>query len=1437
MQSQARGTAALFVLLGVLWGRPIAIAQNRLGDDAFARLARYELGQDSTFLRDLERAMLRADADSKRTLEIGALEVLQSPRATFAGREYAARMLARVGGEASLSALSSLLGHDELDEPARAALEQLAVPGVDQTLIAALDRLEGGPRRGVVRSLGRRGAQAAEPALARLLEDEEPETVRTAIVGLGQIAGVEATKALIDAPLGPEFADARHHAILLAAERLRGAGEVSTAVEIYRWVARSSDRCAVRVAALRGIARAQPAEAVAVIVALLKDQDPLVRRAGAQLVVRTNEADVIADLADELPSLPPAGRVTLLESLGVSPGAGGNAVLIDALDDSNALVRHAALGALERRATAAELAPLLERLLRSSDADRAALERAVARAASRAPPSSRRPLMEAAFRDGAPPSRASIARVLGHLHDATSLATLRGGFDDGDLQVRLASVQALADWPDAEPLEELLLLARSEEDAELRTAVYRGLARMLKMPSKRSSDATRRLHDQAMSEARAPEERAQVLASVASVHELWVLDFIEPHCENEATATAAVEALDRVEGVLAERVPHAAIGRAVQLAVPPDAQYQGGGTNALTDGRAGSLDCRDGLWQGFQADVEATIDLGSVTAIERVRTSFLEDTRSWIFLPRRITIAISEDGLQFRRVAAFETSAPVDHQAARKQGFGVRLDGERARYVRVSASSLGSCPAWHPGSGTPAWVFVDEIRVNPLFARPGPVAWTGWLGPRRNGTSPERGWNAVGRAEPLWSGHVGRGYSAVSVADGWLYTLGFDEEAGRDTVVCLNADTGEERWSHSYPAEILNNMHGGGTLTTPAIDGDVVYTTNRDGRLFKFRADDGEVLWERSLAEELGLARPQHGFPGSPIVLGNRLLLNLGGTTVFLDKGSGELIWRSEAYANEGSYSNPCPLVLDGRELVAVFNAGGLIVLDRSSGKEIQSSPWELPGQGFRSATPLAVGVRVFVSSAQGGGLFRFDGGTPTPEWTGRQMRSKVNACVPWDGHLYGFDESMLKCVALDGTERWRERGLGMGSLIASDGKLLILSSSGELIVADANPDEYVERSRTKVLDGGVCWTMPVLWDGRVYCRSSLGDLVCLDHRSENAPDHLPVAPSGAPPEAADLFVRHGVGSEALGAKTSMRLRGTLEVPGTRASSCDVVVERSLPNRWRLVATFGAAGKIQRGFDGEAGWRIDPVFGNSILEGPALREAAETGALHHDLEFRTRYSSMRTVGRKTFAGVDCWVVEAESVGGARRRFFFETEHGRLAGRDADGESMVVLADYREFDSVWIATRQTTLHPETGAEEVLRVASVEFDVVPDAAYERPPEARRMLMSRAEIEAMNDGLRTQHAALLGAYVGQLKGLGALRLEVVVEDGALALHVERLGTFRLRPPDQEGRWCFASGDDVCLQFVAGDDGTITAIRVNREGIVQLIPRVADGEVLNDG
>jgi len=35
-----------------------------------------------------------------------------------------------------------------------------------------------------------------------------------------------------------------------------------------------------------------------------------------------------------------------------------------------------------------------------------------------------------------------------------------------------------------------------------------------------------------------------------------------------------------------------------------------------------------------------------------------------------------------------------------------------ARYVRVRATNVGTCPTWHPGAGGKAWVFADEIVID-----------------------------------------------------------------------------------------------------------------------------------------------------------------------------------------------------------------------------------------------------------------------------------------------------------------------------------------------------------------------------------------------------------------------------------------------------------------------------------------------------------------------------------------------------------------------------------------------------------------------------------------------------------------------------------------------------------------------------------------------------
>jgi len=341
------------------------------------------------------------------------------------------------------------------------------------------------------------------------------------------------------------------------------------------------------------------------------------------------------------------------------------------------------------------------------------------------------------------------------------------------------------------------------------------------------------------------------------------------------------------------------------------------------------------------------------------------------------------------------------------------------------------------------------------------------------------------------------GYSAPSLSDGRLFTQGFDEEAELDRLVCLDARTGEEQWRYEWPAEQRANFHTGGTLTTPAIDGELVYASNRFGLLLCFQAEDGELLWDRNFAEELELAITFHGFSSSALVLADRIVLVFGGTTFAVDKETQEVLWKTKDYG-DGGYSNPVPFELRGRAGVAVLHGDGLYVFDVETGDELANHPWVPPGDGVNVCTPVVVGEQIFLSTgyAKGCTLVSFAEATgPKVQWENKVLRNHVSGCTLYEGHLYGFDESVLKCIGLDGKERWRVRGLGKGSVAVAGGRLIVLSSKGELVVADADPAEFRELSRKKVLDGGEYWTTPVLVGGRIYCRNSLGDLVCLDHR------------------------------------------------------------------------------------------------------------------------------------------------------------------------------------------------------------------------------------------------------------------------------------------------------------------------------------------------------
>ncbi|MBZ0269519.1 GH92 family glycosyl hydrolase [bacterium] len=150
----------------------------------------------------------------------------------------------------------------------------------------------------------------------------------------------------------------------------------------------------------------------------------------------------------------------------------------------------------------------------------------------------------------------------------------------------------------------------------------------------------------------------------------------------------------------------------VSLARPPAPQYSAGGPESLVDGLPGELDWRIGGWHGWENDdFEAVVDLRAPRSVHAVGAGFLQDVRSWIWMPSAVEIAISLDGASWTTLPAPGFAVAEEDYDVQRRELVAHAGGATARFVRVRATTVGTCPPWHPGAGGDAWIFVDEIVV------------------------------------------------------------------------------------------------------------------------------------------------------------------------------------------------------------------------------------------------------------------------------------------------------------------------------------------------------------------------------------------------------------------------------------------------------------------------------------------------------------------------------------------------------------------------------------------------------------------------------------------------------------------------------------------------------------------------------------------------------
>ncbi len=396
--------------------------------------------------------------------------------------------------------------------------------------------------------------------------------------------------------------------------------------------------------------------------------------------------------------------------------------------------------------------------------------------------------------------------------------------------------------------------------------------------------------------------------------------------------------------------------------------------------------------------------------------------------------------------------------------------------------------------------------------------WPQWRGPQRDGISRETGllktWPEDG-PKLIWQiDNVGDGYSTPAVVGDRMYLMS-NQGDENEFVKALSVKDGAEIWSVRVGKVGVNRgPQYPGARSTPTVDGKLLYALGSDGDLVCLERDSGNIRWQKNLRSDFGGRHGAWAYAESPLVDGEKLIVTPGGaegTLVALEKGTGEVIWKSQVPGgDEAGYASVIIVETGGVKQYVQFQQKGLVGIEANTGKFLwryektaQDSPANIP-------TPVAQDGMIYSASNRGGGgLVKLnvqpEGVVAEEVYFSKMLPTSIGGTVVLGGHLYGTSGQSTLCVDFKtGDVKWQERGIGAGAVLYADGNLYVHGENGDVALIEATSEKYNERGKFKPSEQPKrgqreqAWTYPVVANGRLYLRDK-NVLWCYDVRDPSA--------------------------------------------------------------------------------------------------------------------------------------------------------------------------------------------------------------------------------------------------------------------------------------------------------------------------------------------------
>jgi outer membrane protein assembly factor BamB len=466
------------------------------------------------------------------------------------------------------------------------------------------------------------------------------------------------------------------------------------------------------------------------------------------------------------------------------------------------------------------------------------------------------------------------------------------------------------------------------------------------------------------------------------------------------------------------------------------------------------------------------------------------------------------------------------------------------RRIHFSGDSLGSIEwKWQKTADQRLEEYQASLgKQEPASAVPaefaiGPDDMASYRGPARDGvvSGPPlcQDWQAS-PPKVEWKHQVGGGYAQPVVVGNSLVTI--EQRRDSEVVVAYDATTGRELWTYSSPGKFDETLGGPGPRSTPSIHEGRIYSLGALGHLACLDLATGTKIWSRELLQELNVSNQEWGITSSPLVDGDRLIVNVGGYygggLIAVKLSDGTDLWQSEGITavkdhppkiaaveleksgdvvpadsdhappanpgggrNRAGYCSPVIVTLAGVKQILNFDGLGLWGHDSADGHILWFHHFE-NGPGVNAAQPILLPEdRVLISASYGFGsrLLKItqDNGkwSIEPLWKdAKSLESKMSSPVLVEGYVYGLDEGFLTCIdPATGKQTWkksRDARYGHGQLLVNNGLILVLSEYGDVVLIKPQPDKLVQLGKLHVLDGEKTWNPPALARGKLYVRN-----------------------------------------------------------------------------------------------------------------------------------------------------------------------------------------------------------------------------------------------------------------------------------------------------------------------------------------------------------------